>query len=395
MGLRFRKSIKLAPGIRMNLSGGGVSWSVGPRGASVNIGKRGSYLNAGIPGTGISSRHRLGKPQQRETEQNKVTTTLGATVRVEDDGTILFLDAQGNPLSEKMIRLAKKQQGEIIKQTIQKQCDEINAQVDALGEIHFYTPYPSAAPKYEKRDFVAEYVVTPRLKKTGILGLLWSGYKKRVDAENAVKINAYQHLLDQQAAEKILFDKFELERRQLIEEDIYRDEAAMEKYLELSLQEITWPRETSISCEMSGDTAWIDVDLPEIEDIPSKYASVPQAGYKLNVRDISDTKRQTLYMTHVHAVGFRIAGEAFASLPTCKKVAISAFSQRHNSKTGNVGDEYLYSAIIDRDIWQRIDFGALNKIDIVEAMAQFDLRREMTKTGRFKAIQPFMIEDTP
>ena len=395
MGLRFRKSIKLAPGIRMNLSGGGVSWSVGSRGASVNIGKRGSYLNAGIPGTGISSRHRLDKPRQRETGENGKTITLGATVRVEDDGTILFLDAQGNPLSEKMIRLAKKQQGEIIKQTIQKQCDEINAQVDALGEIHFYTPSPSVPPKYEKRDFVGEYIVTPKLKKTGILGFLWGGYKKRIEAENAVKISAYQYLLDQQAAEKSQFDKSEMERRQLVEEKIYRDEDAMEKYLELCLQEITWPRETLISCEMRGDTAWIDVDLPEIEDIPSKYASMPQTGYKLNVRDISDTKRQTLYMTHVHAVGFRIAGEAFASLPTCKKVVISAFSQRHDSKTGKLGDEYLYSAVIDREIWQRIDFCALNKIDVVAAMAQFNLRREMTKTGRFKAIQPFMIEDTP
>jgi len=35
MALRFRRSIRLAPGVRLNLSGSGLGVSVGPRGASV------------------------------------------------------------------------------------------------------------------------------------------------------------------------------------------------------------------------------------------------------------------------------------------------------------------------------------------------------------------------
>ncbi len=60
MALRFRKRITLAPGLRMNLSGSGVSFSAGPRGASMSFGKRGTYLNSGIPGTGLYSRERVG-----------------------------------------------------------------------------------------------------------------------------------------------------------------------------------------------------------------------------------------------------------------------------------------------------------------------------------------------
>ena len=59
MGFRFRRSIRLAPGIRLNLSSRGLSATVGPRGASVNVGPRGTYANVGIPGTGLSSRTRL------------------------------------------------------------------------------------------------------------------------------------------------------------------------------------------------------------------------------------------------------------------------------------------------------------------------------------------------
>lgn len=58
--MRFRKSIRLAPGVRINLSGSGVSTTLGGRGASVNVGKRGTRATVGLPGTGISFSQRVG-----------------------------------------------------------------------------------------------------------------------------------------------------------------------------------------------------------------------------------------------------------------------------------------------------------------------------------------------
>ena len=62
MGLRFRRSVKVAPGIRLNFSGSGVSTSIGPRGAKITIGHGRVRQTVGIPGTGISytESHRLG-----------------------------------------------------------------------------------------------------------------------------------------------------------------------------------------------------------------------------------------------------------------------------------------------------------------------------------------------
>jgi len=59
MGFRFQKRISILPGVRLNLSKGGVSTSLGPRGADVNIGKDGITTNAGIPGTGLSYRQKV------------------------------------------------------------------------------------------------------------------------------------------------------------------------------------------------------------------------------------------------------------------------------------------------------------------------------------------------
>lgn len=59
MALNFRKRIKIAPGVHLNLSKGGVSTSIGPKGAKVTFGKKGTFLNTGIPGSGLYSREKI------------------------------------------------------------------------------------------------------------------------------------------------------------------------------------------------------------------------------------------------------------------------------------------------------------------------------------------------
>lgn len=60
MAFRFRKSFRIAPGVRINVSTSGLSTTLGPRGMSVTTGRRGTFLNAGFRGTGVSTRGRLG-----------------------------------------------------------------------------------------------------------------------------------------------------------------------------------------------------------------------------------------------------------------------------------------------------------------------------------------------
>lgn len=59
MGFNFRKSLKIAPGVKINITKKGVSsLSVGKNGARVNVGKKGIKTTVGIPGSGLSySKH--------------------------------------------------------------------------------------------------------------------------------------------------------------------------------------------------------------------------------------------------------------------------------------------------------------------------------------------------
>lgn len=54
MGFRFRKSFRLAPGVRLNLSKTGLSTTLGVTGANVNIRGRRVRRTVGIPGSGLS-----------------------------------------------------------------------------------------------------------------------------------------------------------------------------------------------------------------------------------------------------------------------------------------------------------------------------------------------------
>lgn len=58
MTLRFRRSVKVLPGVRLNFSSRGISTTIGPRGASLNFSSAGTHLNLGSTRTRLSSARR-------------------------------------------------------------------------------------------------------------------------------------------------------------------------------------------------------------------------------------------------------------------------------------------------------------------------------------------------
>ena len=71
MGLRFRKSISLGKGARINLSSSGIGFSLGCPGMSISAGRRGLYANVGIPGTGISGRFKIGGSSRKRRSKSR------------------------------------------------------------------------------------------------------------------------------------------------------------------------------------------------------------------------------------------------------------------------------------------------------------------------------------
>jgi hypothetical protein len=57
---RFRKSMSVLPGVKVNLSKTGVSTTLGGKGATLNVGHGKKMVTLGIPGTGLSYRTEAG-----------------------------------------------------------------------------------------------------------------------------------------------------------------------------------------------------------------------------------------------------------------------------------------------------------------------------------------------
>lgn len=204
MALRFRKSIKLAPGIRMNLTGGGLSWTLGPRGASVGIGGRGTYFNAGIPGSGLSSRTRLNSGAgdigaavtrwaMAEDEQPPPTDTkIDVKISVEDDGRLRFMNSAGNELAERFVNQAKRQHGAAIQGLIQSACDKVNKQIESLGEIHSFTPRPDERVAYVPCPFNEPHPVAPRPKQPGFWDRIFRSRRTAIEMSNRLAAEAHE-----------------------------------------------------------------------------------------------------------------------------------------------------------------------------------------------------------
>lgn len=390
--MRYRHSVRLAPGIRWNFSGSGSSWTFGPRGASVNVGERGTFLNTGIPGTGFYDRARLDRPPATSAASRSPTKVqVEMTCEVLDDGTMTFVYLDGRPVPEHIIEIAKKQAKDKIRELIQATVDKLNDQVEGLGRLHHDTLNPSVKPRYEAAKFPEPEPIAPTPREPTFWQRLF-GKATLIRAANEETRQRYEAERDDWLEHKDVHQKSEKQRRKLIEVDILSDVAAMERFLEGSLQDIAWPRETSVSFDIrhDGTEVLIDVDLPEIEDMPTKVAAAPARGLKMSVKDMPASKVHKLYLEHVHGIIFRLVGEVFSALPTVDRVLASGFTQRPDPATGVVRDDYVLSVRVGREQWQALNFANPELIDVVEALGRFEIARNPQRSGKLLTITPLV-----
>lgn len=314
MSLRFRKSIKILPGVRLNLSKSGMSVTLGGKTLSLNLGKQGAYANVDLPGTGLSYRTRLAnmKTGQKWLALGKGEVTIG----LNGDGTLSLTDKTGNVLTEKdAAAFLKTNKSEVII-WLEEACGRINDELLTLINFHHTTPAP-----------------------------------------NQLAHSAYDD-------PTIILTKH--------------------------IRALTWPRDTAVSFDIENTTVLLDVDLPEIEDMPTVQPTVNKKELRLVFKDRAQTQRRKEYLTHLHAVAFRLLGEVFATLPGITDVNLSAYSQRPDPRTGQIRDDYLLSVQVSRPQWEQINFTNLPSVDVIACFDLFNVRRKISKSGELAPIEPFV-----
>jgi hypothetical protein len=199
-----------------------------------------------------------------------------------DDGTLSFADKTGAPVTERVIEVAKKQNRNAIVDLIERKCDEINRQIEALGTLDHDTPDSKTCVSFTASALEEPRPSAPLARRPGWWEGLLPRRRRKIDDVNRDAQTHFRNALAAWEATKAHFDRQAGERRELLESLIYTDTAAMERLLQENLLDVVWPRERTVAFDIQdgGRCVALDVDLPEIEDMPNKLAAVPARELK-------------------------------------------------------------------------------------------------------------------
>ena len=312
--MRFRKSIKITKGVKLNLSKTGASFTVGPgKGVSLNVGNKGAFLNWSIPGTGVYDRVRLDTLLK---EKLGGVFGFGKAAAEEEGAEQAVVEEAGKKSTTKKGKGAK------------------NAKKE-----------PNR-PSDEEMNAIAQEIAL---------------------------INVHQQAID---VSKTAMGQLNGEEA----------EKAIEEWLGESEAPIAFAVETQV-LEDKG-VVMIDLDLPEIEDMPqNKLTELADGTIKIKKK----TKKQQYegYRTCVFGLGEYVASHVFAIVPQAKKIVVSAYTQRRDEKTGEQMDVFIYSVEFARSVFTK-DY---QQKDPYEFCQDLPSRFYVLASGVMKEIAPFEAAD--
>ncbi|WP_255466016.1 hypothetical protein [Legionella sp. PC1000] len=308
---------------------------------------------------------------------------------IDENYDLLILDEDGYTLSSSAERKVKKSNRHEIFSFLEDYADRFNQELQLSINQHLLTPKPDDS-LFKVSDFTIPKPDLPRLKKKGFFSKL-----VRLDSYIDKKNARLQKSYDKELADWNKQWQSYLSQKKEFLEQLYHAQTghidAMEKTLQYIMNEIQWEKETFLSFEINkmGDELSIDIDLPEIEDIPNKEADASERGLKVNIKQKSAKETKADYQKCVFSILFRVTGLSFTALPTLKKITLSGYTQRSNSSNGHVEDIYIVSAVIERSQWQQLNFDALEDIEPFSAFQNFNLKCQLQRNGDFCSIAPF------
>ena len=444
MGMRFRKSVKICKGVKVNFSKSGASLSLGGRGHSMNFGGRGTRATVGIPGTGLSYSTKVGGSHKSRSSShrssasrsgsrsNAVAVPNSVQLKMSPDGRVEILDGKGNVITDQsvvrkikttdayknMVRNLEGQRQDMLEQAY-KEAREEN---DKFIEIYRLAPQVDREeqyvqilnslkpPVYQRRQFEipcpTEATVREQLiqeAKDTVQGSIFKVGKMRkeyVDANIQSRLNA---AISAWSQEKDAFEQQEY-KNEVSENERYAAEFnSSRKYMSdlISGEDNavcdaveTWISSCELPVEINVDYEWnqndhvmyLDVDLPEIEDIPENEVVRLASGNLKEKKKTQATLKQE-YANLVLGLAIFISANIFNVSPAIHNTVLSGYTQRRNN-AGEVNDEYVYSIKFTRGIFESSVLANVNPLDFC---MRFENRSNITSTMLMKKIQPYEI----
>ena len=457
MAVRFRKSVKLGPGVKINFSKRGVSTTIGPKGFTTSIGRSGVYRNVSIPGTGVSFRSKVGgrKSTKRTSSSTSRAFTShasssgetvpkavrdwqaytgkrnpGVKLSIAKEGEVVFHDETGalitdpnliaiikrTPQYKEQLPQIKERQRRAVANTVVRMEQEnasfvkaymyspnvfkrpyYEAQLQRL-QPKYYTPKPFAIAAPTPQDIQAQLSLEA---DQNVKGAPWKTRKLKEEYYTERYQDRFNAAIARWQADKAAFESSEALKASRLNAEYQEEYAQLKTSYEKALQgdaeyiedvseqwisSVELPVDIATQFEYRSDAhcLMVDLDLPEIEDLPTETA-IQMANGSLKVKEKTQKVLRAEYAECVFGLAIFVAASLFNASPEIAFVIVSGYTQRRN-KVGDIVDDYILSIKFARDGFYCIDF---TTIDPEAFCLSFENRCNMTSTKMFKTIEPY------
>ena len=360
MGLNFRKSFKIAPGVRVNVGKKGVGISVGGNGLRYSVNSSGRRTSTvGIPGSGLY-----------------YTTSSGSK-------------SYKTPAYQKrheLVQIQKEQQKMQELEYARLQVDLYENRLDQIRSIHHECDNPvdwgevfHHSPPFEIGQEGPNTMAARQIQQA-----YRPGFFDRLLNKNNSKM--------QQLYEEI--EKAKILDQEMLKEWTYMHNIAgrmlnrdIEAYFEV-IQEFN-PLEDLVGMgsgfEFGTDdpnVIHVSFDINVQNVVPQKALSLTKTG-KLSEKTLTKSMYYDIYQDYVCSCALRIAKDMFALLPVAF-VYVHAYEDRLNSATGYQEKIAILSVNYDKVRLNRLN---ITNLDPSDALTNFNYQMKFKKTQGFEAVQ--------
>lgn len=339
MGMRFRKSFKVAPGVRMNVGKKDISTSIGGKGLRGNSSSRGVSVSSSLPGAGISYNKRLSSRTKRPQRTNY----------------------------ERLQREQEKQ--EEIEQA-KREVERFEAHLDMLVSVHEEVNDPidwhellESSPSFVYGTD-GPYVIEAQEQIEQYKPTLRDRIFNRTDARKRILTTAVETAKEND--EQLYTDWRDSVR--LSESVLEGDRAPWNEVIETSnpFEDIN-DLGSSVQVKFSPTAPSVEVNLNirNKEVVPTKNLTLTKTG-KLSQRNMAKGKYFQLYQDYVCSCALRIAREFFTLLPI-EETVVHVYDDAPADETTDYG--CILSVRITREDIEQTHFANVDCSDTIETFS--------------------------
>jgi hypothetical protein len=366
MGLRFRKSLKIAPGVRLNVGSKSMGLSVGGKGFRYSVNTSGRRTTTvGIPGSGLSySTSSGGSRRQYKSNSYQKRSQLAKLEREIQKANELKRAQHEVEVFQNKIEVIK---------SIHKECDDfVDWHAISLtpapflegetgkNELEAIRKYHDFKPNFFQRLFRQEGKIRGKLNHQ-------ISAAKNQDAEEYQQWKALNDI-----SKKVLAGDVDTYLAVIEEMSPLDDLLEFGSGFEFFVEEPEYME--------------VDFDVHINQVIPSEEKRLTSTG-KLSTKQMSKTNYYDLAQDYVCSCVLRIARDMFAILPL-QYIYVHAYDDILDTSTGHIQRSCILSVKMTRSQLNTLNF---ELIDCSDAIANFEHHMKFRKTKGFDVVEKLEI----